>query len=82
MATPLEFNDKVLVDVAPKGLGHTTPHMRLPSKLQTPMVATPESQMAPTPEKEVKTMKTITPSKPPLHQNLMGKLEPTKVCIP
>jgi hypothetical protein len=62
MATPLEFNDKVLVDVAPKGLGHTTLHMHLPSKLQTPMVLTLESQMAPTPLKEVK-----TPSTPKSH---------------
>jgi hypothetical protein len=43
LTTPLEFNDKVLVDVAPKGLGHTAPHMCLPSKLQTLVVPTHES---------------------------------------
>jgi hypothetical protein len=34
--------------------------------------------MAPSLAKEVKTMKIISPSKPPLHQNLLDKLNPNR----
>jgi hypothetical protein len=34
--------------------------------------------MTPTPQEKAKSQKIIIASKPPLHQNILGKLEPTK----
>jgi hypothetical protein len=54
-----------------------------PPKLQTPFrLPTLESQMALIPQEKAKTHKTITASKPPLHHNLLGKLNPTITITP
>jgi hypothetical protein len=72
MATSQNIYERVLVDGAPKGLG------RPPLKCNPRKLPTPKSQMAPTPQEKAKTQKTIIASKPPLHQNLLGKLDHTK----
>lgn len=83
MATPQEICEHVLGDGAPKGTGQTTPTYAAPPRLQTLFkVPTLESQMTPSMRIEVRTIKTASPSKPPLHYNRLVKLELNKDNTP